>query len=149
MQEKENFISPLVAISIIAVSFVLYIFFGAAIILVFGDWSLILAMIIGEVLLLIFPLGYMLLRGVDVRKYVGLEIKVKHVLLGVALGAFLFLVNWAVSAILISTLGVSEIVEETNTLMINMSSSIEGTLSLIYNAKANQGDDYAGKHDHA
>ena len=128
VEEDGGTVSPLAAILAIAVTFILFLFLGAALVILFGYPF---ALISGEILLIVVPLGYMLYRRVDVGSYIRLEVKPRTILLGLAFGAFLFLFDLVVAAALTSIFGVSEVVEETNELLLNMSGSLQGRLSLI------------------
>lgn len=128
VEEDGGDVSPLAAILAIAVTFILFLFLGAALVILFGYPF---ALISGEILLIVVPLGYMLYRRVDVGSYIRLEVKPRTILLGLAFGAFLFLFDLVVAAALTSIFGVSEVVEETNELLLNMSGSLQGLLSLI------------------
>jgi len=128
MKENSGVISPLAAILVIVATFLLSLFLGAAFLILFGYPF---ALISGEILLIVVPLGYMLYRQVDVGSYIRLEVKPRTILLGLAFGAFLFLFDLVVVAALTSIFGVSEVVEETNELFLNMSGSLQGLLSLI------------------
>lgn len=128
VEEDGGTVSPLAAILAIAATFILFLFLGAALVILFGYPF---ALISGEILLIVVPLGYMLYRRVDVGSYIRLEVKPRTILLGLAFGAFLFLFDLVVAAALTSIFGVSEVVEETNELLLNMSGSLQGLLSLI------------------
>jgi membrane protease YdiL (CAAX protease family) len=128
MEESDGAISPLAAILAVIATFVPSLFLGAAILILFG-YSF--ALIFGELFLVIIPLGHMLYKKVDVVNYIGLKVELKPILLGIAFGLFLLLFNLIVSTILVSTFGVSEAVEESNRLLLDMSSSPEGLLSVI------------------
>jgi membrane protease YdiL (CAAX protease family) len=128
MEENSSVISPLAAILAVVATFFLSLFLGAAFFILFG-YSFVL--ISGEILLIVVPLGYMLCRRVNVRSYIRLEVKPRNVLWGLVFGAFLFLFDLVVVAALTSVFGVSEVVEETNELFLNMSGSLQGLLSLI------------------
>lgn len=128
MEENSTAISPLAAILAVVATFLLSLFLGATFIILFG-YSF--ALISGEILLIVVPLGYMLYRRVDVRSYIGLKVKPRTILLGLAFGAFLFLFDLVVVNVLTSVFGVSEVVEETNESLLNMSGSPQGLLSVI------------------
>jgi len=121
-------ILPSEAILAVIASFLLSLFLGAAfaILVSYG-----ISMVLGELLLVIVPLGYMLSKKVDVKKYIGLEINFKSILLGIAIGAFLVFFDIFVTNIMVSMLGQSEIVEESNKLMMDMSRSTEGLILII------------------
>lgn len=128
MGDEKGTISPLAAILAIAATFILFMFLSSAIVILFGYNF---ALIFGELLIIIIPLGYMLYKKVDIKKYVGLEVKPKLVILGICLGVFLFLFDLIISTVLISVFGVSEVVEESNKLVLEISSSSTGLVSLI------------------
>lgn len=126
--KKEDVISPGEAILVVVVTFLVLLFIGGALYLLLGDA---IGSIIGELLILGVPLGYMLLKNVDVRSYIGLEIKPRHILLGITLGVLLFFFDDITSAVLISIFGPSQIVEESNRIIIDLISSPSGLLSVI------------------
>ena len=128
MEENSIAISPLVAILAVVATFFLSLSLGAASFILFG-YSF--ALIFGELLLIVVPLGYMLYRRVNVGSYIRMKVTPRTILLGLAFGAFLFLFDLVVAAALTSVFGVSEVVEETNELFVNMSESLQGLLSLI------------------
>lgn len=128
MEESRRSISPLAAILAVIATFVLSLFLEVAVFILFGYA---VALISGELFLIIIPLGYMLYKRVDVENYVGLKVELKPILLGIAFGLFLLLFNLIVSTILVSIFGVSEAVEESNELLLDMSSSPKGLLSAI------------------
>jgi len=116
------------AVLAVVVTFIVSLFLGAAFFILFGYG---VAMIFGELFLIVVPLGCMLYRGVDVRSYIGLEIRPRTILLGVATGTLLLTSNLIMSAAIVAVFGVSEAVEETNNLIINMSGSPQGLLSVV------------------
>jgi membrane protease YdiL (CAAX protease family) len=128
LMEKANTISPSTAILVIAVTFVIVLFLEAVFFLVLGTGP---ALILGELLILIVPLSYLLSKHVDIKSYVGLNIKSKVILLGVASGVLLLLVDIASSAVLTSIFGVSKAVEESNAILTDLSSSTLGLISVI------------------
>jgi len=125
---ESSVISPLEAVLAVVATFTLSLFLGAAFYNLFG-YSF--ALISVELLLIVVPLGYMLYKRVNVGSYIKLEVKPTTILWGVALGGFLFLFNLVVSNILVSVFGVSEVMEESNTLIVDLSSSPQGLLSVI------------------
>jgi membrane protease YdiL (CAAX protease family) len=104
---------------------VLSLFLGALFFILF-EYSF--ALIFGELFLVVIPLGYMLYKKVDIKSYVGLKVEFKVILLGLAFGILLLLVNVIVSSILISIFGPSEAVEQSNKLILDLSGSTEGLL---------------------
>lgn len=128
MEEDGSIISPSMAVLAVVVTFVLSLFLGVAFFILFGYG---VAMVFGELLLIVVPLGCMLYRGVDVRSYIGLEIRLRTILLGVAMGTLLLIFNLIISTAIVAVFGVSEAVEETNDFIINMSGSPQGLLSVV------------------
>lgn len=128
MEEDGSIISPSMAVLAVVVTFVLSLFLGVAFFILFGYG---VAMVFGELLLIVVPLGCMLYRGVDIRSYIGLEIRLRTILLGVAMGTLLLIFNLIISTAIVAVFGVSEAVEETNDFIINMSGSPQGLLSVV------------------
>jgi membrane protease YdiL (CAAX protease family) len=126
--KESGTVSPLVAILAVVASFLLALFLGAEVYYFLGYAF---AQISVELFLIVVPLGYMLYKKVDVGSYVRLEIKPKTVLLGIVCGCFLFLFDVAISNILFSVLGASKVVEESNALITDLSSSPQGLLLAI------------------
>jgi len=86
------------------------------------------AMVTAEMLLAVVPLGYMLSKKIDVKKYIRLELNPKSILLGVALGAILVYFDFFITIALISILGPSKAVEESNKIISEMISSFDGLI---------------------
>jgi membrane protease YdiL (CAAX protease family) len=126
--EKINTVSPSMAILVVAVTFVLALFLETALFLLFGIGP---ALILGELCILIVPLSYLLSKHVDIKAYIGLDIKPKVILVGIASGALLLFVDVAGSAVLTSIFGVSQAVEESNAMITDLSSSTPGLISVI------------------
>jgi membrane protease YdiL (CAAX protease family) len=123
--KESGTISPLAAILAVVASFLLALFVGGAFFDLFGYAF---AQISVELLLIVVPLGYMLYRRVDVGSYIRLEVKPRTILLGVALGGVLFLFDLAISNALFSVVGPSQVVEEENALIADLSGSPQGLL---------------------
>jgi len=121
-------ISPLAAILAVVASFFLSLFLGA---LFFDLFGYAFAQLSVELLLIVVPLGYMLHRQVDVRSYIKLELKPRTILLGIAFGGFLILFNIAIANVLVSIIGPSQVVEQENELIADVSSSPPGLLLMI------------------
>ena len=127
-QEKVSAVPTLDAVLIIVVTFFLVLFFGSFFFLVL-DYGL--ALVLSELLILVVPLGYMLVKRVNIKRYVGLNISPKLVILGFASGALLLFVNIIVSAVLTSIFGVSQAVEESNAIILELSASTEGLIAVV------------------
>jgi len=128
LDKNHNVISPFDAILAVAITFVLSLFLGSAFVVLFGYG---VAMILGELLLLVVPLAYMLFQRINITNYVNVDVRLKTILLGIAIGAILLLANVAITAAVISVFGVSEAIEETNTLIVEMSGSLAGLVSVV------------------
>jgi membrane protease YdiL (CAAX protease family) len=128
MEKDSGGISPLAAILVFAATFVLALILLGVVYDLFGYY---ITLLVQEPLLVVLPLGYMLYKRVDIRNYIGFEVKLKTILLGISLGALVFLFDMFIFNVLTSVFGVSETVEEVNTLYANMSSSPQGLLILI------------------
>jgi membrane protease YdiL (CAAX protease family) len=121
-------VSPLIAILVIIVTFLLSVFLGAALLILFGTYFM---LVFGEILIIIVPLGYMLYKKVDIGSYIGFNLKPKIILLGLALGVVLFLLDVIVSAALVFIFGESEAMVEANNLLREMSASPQGLVVVI------------------
>jgi membrane protease YdiL (CAAX protease family) len=126
--EEQQVIHPGWAILAVVASFVLFVFLGAASLVFFGTGP---TMVLGELLIAVVPLCYMLYKRVNIKRYIGLEMKPKYILLGVAFGAFLLLFDVVVTGVLVSIFGASEAIQESNALVANTSSSPEGLVLVI------------------
>ncbi|KON32126.1 hypothetical protein AC478_01245 [miscellaneous Crenarchaeota group-1 archaeon SG8-32-3] len=129
-QEKVVPVSTVDAVLVIVVTFVSAMLLGGLFYLTLDKG---LALVLSELIILIVPLGYLLYKGVDVRRYVGLDINPKLVLWGLVSGAILLSVDIAVSAVLLIIFGESQAVIESNTMIAELTKYPEG---LIYVATA-------------
>jgi membrane protease YdiL (CAAX protease family) len=127
-QEKVRAVPTLDAVLVIVVTFFLVLFLGFIFSYTLGDGA---ALVLSELLILIVPLGYMLLKHVDIKRYVGLDVSLKLVVLGFAAGALLLFVDIIVSAVLTSIFGVSEAIEQSNTIITDLSSTTWGLIAVI------------------
>ena len=124
-EEKVNAVSPLYAILVITVTFFLILFLGALFFLKLGTGP---ALVLTELLVLIVPLSYMLLKRINIKSYVGLDVKPKFVMLGFASGILLFFLDVGVSFVLTSIFGVSQAVEESNAMITSLGASTSGLI---------------------
>lgn len=125
---KSDTIPPVEAVVIIVVTFGLLLFVGAAFFVLFGNA---LALPLSELLIAVLPVGYMLARKIHVRSYVRVGIKPKTLLLGIGVGASLFLFDIFISNLLFAIFGLSQAVEESNKLIANLASSTPGLASIF------------------
>lgn len=129
-QEKVVPVSTVDAVLVIVVTFVSAMLLGGLFYITLDKG---LALVLSELIILIVPLGYLLYKGVDVRRYVGLDVNPKLVLWGLVSGAILLSVDIAVSAVLLIIFGESQAVIESNTMIAELTEYPEG---LIYVATA-------------
>jgi membrane protease YdiL (CAAX protease family) len=127
-QEKIAAVPTVEAVLVIAVTFVLVLFLGSFLYIVLGSGP---ALVLSELLILIVPLGYMLVKRVNIKRYVGLAVSPKLVMLGFASAALLLAVDIIVSAVLTSIFGVSQAVEESNAIITELSASTGGLVAVI------------------
>jgi membrane protease YdiL (CAAX protease family) len=127
-QEKVNVVSPLNAILVIAVTFILVLFLGAFFFLTLGEGP---ALVLSELLILIVPLGYMLIKRVNIKSFVGLDVKPKFIMRGLASAVLLLFVDIIVSFVLTTIFGTSQAVEESNAMLTDLSSSTSGLIAVI------------------
>ncbi|MGB9740689.1 MAG: CPBP family glutamic-type intramembrane protease [Candidatus Bathyarchaeia archaeon] len=121
-------IPPSEAVLAVIASFLLLLFLGAVLVILVGVG---LSMVLGELLIAVVPLGYMLSKKINIKKYIGLEVNFKSILIGVAIGALLLLFDIFISNILVAIFGQSETIEESNKLIIEMSSSPDGLVLIV------------------
>jgi membrane protease YdiL (CAAX protease family) len=70
-------------------------------------------------------------KHVDIKRYIGLDVTPKLVLMGFVSAGLLLLVDIIVSAVLTSIFGVSQAVEESNNVITDLSSSTSGLIAVI------------------
>jgi len=127
-EERSATISPSVAILIIVATFVVSLLGGSALLILFG-FEITLAS--SELFLIVIPLSYMLYKGVNIRKYIGLDAKPLKILLGVGLGIIVFSLDILISALLYHLFGPSQAIEETNATIEKISASPSGLIAVI------------------
>ena len=115
--------SPYEAALVIVVAFFLFLFIGGASLLLWGEGP---TLVVGEVVILLVPLIFLMAKHIDVKSYVRADPKPKYLLLGLALGAVLLGLNIAISSLLTYLFGTSAAVEESNTLLYDLSGNPEG-----------------------
>lgn len=108
---------------VIVVTFFVFLFVSAASGLLFGNEP---TLIVGELLILIVPLIYLLSKRVDVKSYVKLNLNPKYIVLGIGLGVLLLFLNIAVSAALTYVFGESQTVDQANQLLTDLSATPTG-----------------------
>jgi membrane protease YdiL (CAAX protease family) len=127
-QAEVSAVPNLDAILVIVVTFVLLLFLGSLFYLVLNDG---LALVLSELIILIVPLGYLIVKRVNIKRYVGVNVNPKLVMLGFASGALLLCVDIIVSVALTSIFGESQAVQESNAMITELSSSTGGLIAVI------------------
>ncbi len=89
-----------------------------------------LALIINELIMLIVPLVYFLSKGVDIKRYIGLDVNPNLVLWGFVSALILLSVDIAVSFVLFIVFGESEAVVQSNTIITELTESPWGLISV-------------------
>lgn len=125
---KTNSVPPSEAFLVIFVTFCLSVIIGAAIILTIGEPP---ALVIGELLILVVPLVHLMLKRINIKTYVRIDLKPKYILLGVAFGGLLLLLNVVVSGLLTTVFGTSKAIEDSNALLTNLSGSTSGIIAVV------------------
>jgi membrane protease YdiL (CAAX protease family) len=133
MENKEQSpVSVFEASLVIVATFFIFLFISAIVLFTVGEAT---ALIVGEVLILLVPLLYLLIKQVDVKKFANINLKPKFVLSGIGLAIAMLLLNIIVSAALVAIFGPSQTVEESNQRLANLSSTTPGlfavSLSLV------------------
>jgi membrane protease YdiL (CAAX protease family) len=126
--EAEQTVSPLAAILAFIVSFLLLQFVGAAILLTLGEGF---ASPSFELLIAVAPFSYMLLKHINIRRYIGSTVSPKIIILGLAAGGMLLFINIFASGVLTAIFGVSQAIEEQNNTITNLAGSPLGLLSVL------------------
>jgi membrane protease YdiL (CAAX protease family) len=124
-QEKVRPVPVLEAFLVIVVTFFLGAILGTLFLFVLGEGP---ALFFSELIILLVPLGYLLFKHVDIKRYIGLEVNPKFVLMGFASAALLLAVDFAVTIVLTSLFGESQVVQESNNAIMELSSSTEGLI---------------------
>jgi membrane protease YdiL (CAAX protease family) len=128
LQEEVKPVPILDTVLVIVATFFLVMFLGAFLFLVVGSGA---ALVLSELIILIVPLGYLLFKHVDIKRYVGLDVTPKLVFLGFASAALLLAVDIAVSIVLTTIFGDSQAVQESNNTIIELSSSPGGLTAVV------------------
>jgi len=127
-QEKVRAVPVLEAFLVIVVTLFLVLFLGFFLYIVVGEGP---ALVLSELVILLVPLVYLLFKHVDIKRYVGLNVNPKLVLLGFASAALLLFVDIAVSIVLTAIIGDSQAVQESNNTIIELSKSTGGLIAVV------------------
>jgi len=125
--QKPSSIPPLEAFLVIVVTFFVFLFLSAASLLTLGNEP---TLIIGELLILAVPLVYILVKRIDLKSYIKLDLSPKYILLGIGCGGLLLFLNIAVSNALTFVFGESQAVNQANQLLASLSASPIGLVAV-------------------
>jgi membrane protease YdiL (CAAX protease family) len=107
-------------------------FLGFAFLVFLGEG---VTLVFGEVIILLVPLIFLLAKRVNIKAYVQMNFKPKFVLIGLAFGFILILLDLLVTNVLVYFLGTSEAVQQSNASITSLSTTPLGlaaiTTSLI------------------
>ncbi|MEM2816436.1 MAG: type II CAAX endopeptidase family protein [Candidatus Bathyarchaeia archaeon] len=126
--KKASYIPPLDAVLVVVVTVFITMFLGGAMYLL-ADVAI--TLVVGEALIAVPPLAYMLYMRVNIAEYVGLKVEPRVILKGLVLAFALLLLGLCVSAVISLTLGESEAVKESTNLLRELGQSPTGLLAAI------------------
>lgn len=127
LPEKSSEVSILEVALVITATFLLTAVLGAVVLLTLGTAA---ALIVGELVILFVPLGYLLVKRINIKSYVGVNLNPRSVAVGAVFGVVLLFLNMVVSEALTAVFGVSQAVEESNALLANLSTSTLGFMAV-------------------
>lgn len=125
--QKSSQVSTLDGVLVIVVALVLFLLVGGILFLI----NVAVSMVVGELLLLIVPLAYLLFKHIDIRSYVGADFKLKFLFLGIGLGVVLLFIDVATASAFTAVFGPSQAAEETNRIITDLSKSPMGLLAVV------------------
>jgi membrane protease YdiL (CAAX protease family) len=105
-----------------------FLFVGALFDLTLGTAA---ALVLGEVLILLTPLIYLLYQRIDVRSYVKISLNPKYLLLGIGLGVVLLFFNEFISTVLTYIFGNSQAIADSNQLLTGLTATPTGYAAVV------------------
>jgi membrane protease YdiL (CAAX protease family) len=125
--KPEPSVPPWEAVLVILVTFFISILIGGTILLLLPeDLGTSITLIAGELLILLIPLVYLLNKKINIKNYVKINLKPTQILIGLASGALVFLLDVAVSNLLVDIFGNSAAVQQSNETIVTLSASTLG-----------------------
>ncbi len=121
--QKPSSVPPWEAALVIIVTFFVFLFVSVALLSSVGEEP---TLVVGELLILIVPLIYLIGKRIDVRKYIKLDLNPRYILLGIGCGGLLLLLNILVSEALTAIFGQSQAVQQSNDLIAGLSATPTG-----------------------
>src|SRR4030066_1131359 len=89
------------------------------------------AIVFSELIILIIPLSYLLLKRVNIKSYVKADLKPRFFLIGLGLGIALLFLDIIVSVALTAIFGTSQAVDESNRIITGLSKSPVGLIAVV------------------
>ena len=120
---KPSSVPVLEAALVIVATFFIFLFLSVVFLVTVGEAA---TLILGELLILIVPLIYLLMKRIGVRNYVRIDLNPKYVLIGLGCGGLLLLLNIVVSEVLTYYFGVSNAVQQANQTLTTLSAQPSG-----------------------
>jgi uncharacterized protein len=124
---KPKSISALEIVLVVIATFSIYLFLSVTFLLTIGTGP---TLIIGELIVLAVPLIYLLIKHVDIKSYVKIDLKPKFIIIGIGCGLLLLFLNITVSGLLTIIFGTSKAVEQSNQLISELSVSPLGLVAV-------------------
>lgn len=126
--QKFSYIPPWEALLVIVITFFVFLFTSAGFLLTLGNEP---TLVLGELLILIVPLVYLLMKRINIRNYIKLDLNPKYLLLGIGCGGLLLLLNIGVASALTAVFGESQTVNEANQLLTSLSANPTGLVAVV------------------
>ncbi len=127
LPQKSDEVPILEVVLVITATFLLTAVLGAFVLLTLGTA---VALILGELMILFVPLGYLLVKRINIKGYMGINPNPRSITVGLAFGVILLFLNVVISEVLTAVFGVSQAVEESNALLANLSTSTTGLIAV-------------------
>lgn len=122
---KPTEIAPWEAILVIVVTFFVTAFVGAIILFTLGEA---VTLVLGELLILIVPLSYLLYKRVKIIEFARIQANPKLIAIGLGWGALLLPLNVIIAVALTAIFGTSIAVEQSNQLYASLSATSTGLI---------------------
>ena len=112
---------------VIVLTFISLLFLGGVLFII----EPIFAIVFSELIILIIPLSYLLLKRINIKSYVKADLKPKFFLIGIGMGIALLFLDIIVAATLTAIFGTSQAVEESNRIITDLSQSPVGLIAVV------------------
>ena len=112
---------------VIVLTFISLLFLGGVLFII----EPIFAIVFSELIILIIPLSYLLLKRINIKSYVKADLKPKFFLIGIGMGIALLFLDIIVAATLTAIFGTSQAVEESNRIITDLTKSPVGLIAVV------------------